>query len=230
MKVYALYLKSELPTLIFDNLLSYVSNEKKEKVDRFMRKIDAERALLSDVLCRTVIMENLKLYNKDIKFSYNKYQKPYLITFPNFHFNLSHSGNWIVCAIDDKTIGIDIEKIDNIDLDIAKRFFTTKEHLDLMNSPCNHRQAYFYDLWTLKESYIKALGWGLSLPLDSFSIRINNDNISLETNNEFNQCFFKQYDIDTNYKMSICSLNNSFPNNIIFKTVEDILSTLEMYK
>jgi len=230
MKIYALYLETELSALTFNNLLSYVSNEKQEKVKRFMKKADAERSLLSDLLSRIAIMENLKVQNRDIQFIYNKYGKPSLINFPDFHFNLSHSGNWIVCAIDNKAIGIDIEKIDNIDLDIAKRFFSDKEYFDLMNKPYSHRNSYFFDLWTLKESYIKALGCGLSLPLDSFAFTIEKDTISLDTANEFNQCFFKQYDIDKNYKMGICSLNNTFPNSIDFKTWEDVLSTLSIYK
>lgn len=49
--------------------------------------------------------------------------KPVVRHIPSFHFNLSHSGDWVVCAIDDAPVGIDIEEIKPIDLAIAKRFF-----------------------------------------------------------------------------------------------------------
>lgn len=226
MKVYALNIEDESSDVMFDVLLSYASNEKHEKIKRFTKKLDAKRTLLSDLLTRVIIMENLKIQNKDINFNYNKYGKPFLQGYDNLHFNASHSGSWVVCALDNNFLGIDIEKIDCIDLEIAKNFFSAKEYIELMSKAQNQRQPYFFDLWTLKESYIKALGFGLSLPLDSFTIRIINHNILLETENLPKQYFFKQYNIDNDYKLSLCSLNDTFPNSVCIKSIKDIITTI----
>ena len=66
-------------------------------------------------------------------------------------------------------IGVDIEKIQLIDLKVAQRFFSEKEYEDLIAKTSSERIAYFYDLWTLKESLTKTLGIGLTIPLNSFS-------------------------------------------------------------
>ncbi|MNJ41990.1 4'-phosphopantetheinyl transferase sfp [compost metagenome] len=65
---------------------------------------------------------------------------------------------------------------------------------------------------------------GLSLPLESFTIRIDNDGIELNTQNEFKHCHFKQYDIDPAYKMSVCAQHGRFPDNV------RLLDINELYK
>lgn len=73
---------------------------------------------------------------------------------------------------------------------------------------------YFYDLWTLKESYIKFLGKGLTIPLDSFSIVKDKGKIELKRPLSGHQTSFNQYDLDNNYKLSLCAENNYFPKQI----------------
>lgn len=70
------------------------------------------------------------------------------------------------------------EKIIPIDLRIGKRFFINKEYEYIMNKNLISRLEYFYEIWTLKESYIKAVGMGLSISLNSFNICINDNAIS----------------------------------------------------
>ncbi len=69
-------------------------------------------------------------------------------------------------------VGVDIEKIRPIDFAIAERFFTASEYRLLMDTAEQERLQLFYTLWTLKESYIKFVGKGLSIPLDSFAIEL----------------------------------------------------------
>jgi 4'-phosphopantetheinyl transferase len=128
------------------------------------------------------------------------------------HFNHSHSGQWIVSAISDAPIGVDVEMVCEINLGIAERFFSEQEILDLNMLPLEARMDYFFELWTMKESYIKAEGQGLSLPLSSFTVRKQGDHILFNTQNSFNHCFFKQYSPDPLHKLAVCAQNPNFPD------------------
>ena len=222
MKLYALYINQSIPSQLFNSLLPFVSIERRKKIYKFIRKEDADRSLIADILLREALIENLKIENDTIFFNYGNYGKPLLSNHESINFNISHSGNWVVCAINDHEIGIDIEKIEDIDFDIAKSFFSEKEYIDLMKKDINERKDYFYDLWTLKESYIKACGKGLSLDLRYFSFRIENNNILFESKNNLRNYFFKQYFIDKNYKLSVCTLENHFAEEIIFKSLDSL--------
>lgn len=92
--------------------------------------------------------------------------KPYLARYPGVQFNLSHSGPWGVCALSGAPVGVDVELPRPLKYDLARRFFTQAEQIYLAQRP----QREFFRLWTRKESFIKALGKGLTLPLDRFSV------------------------------------------------------------
>jgi 4'-phosphopantetheinyl transferase len=78
-----------------------------------------------DVKVSDICEEKLKIDNKYIRINKNQYGKPYLKEYPNFNFNISHSGEYVLCAVDDKSIGIDVEEEGkHIDYEeIAKNFF-----------------------------------------------------------------------------------------------------------
>jgi len=126
MKIYALNINQTISSPLFNRLLSFVSDERRKKINKFVREEDADRALAADILLREALIENFKIQNQDILFYYNAYGKPSLIHTPSIYFNISHSGDWVVCAINDYEVGIDVEKTENIDFDIAKSFFLKK--------------------------------------------------------------------------------------------------------
>lgn len=194
----------------FDRLLGAVDKDKQIRIKRFAKYEDAQRTLIADILTRLMLCARLDMPPHKIEFSCNAYGKPYLKTYGAIHFNASHSGNWIVCAIDAKPLGIDIEHIKPIDLHIAERFFSVEENKVLEYTANDKKLEYFYDLWTLKESYIKALGKGLSLPLDSFSILKYEECIVLKSIADTNTYYFKQYAVDRNYKLSVCGISSTF--------------------
>lgn len=216
MEIYAVKI-SDINEENLKELCLLIDSEKKCKIEKFVNKKDKIRSIISEILIRTIIIKKLKISNKHIKFSKNQYGKPYLNEYSNFNFNISHSGDYILCAIDNNIIGIDVEKIKNIEYkEIAKSFFTKKEFEYIVNQDLNVQLNKFYDIWILKESYIKCCGQGLSMKLESFSIEIDEfKNIKLLSNNKCKDYIFKLFNIDLDYKVAVCSINKEIPNNII---------------
>ncbi|MBJ8030650.1 4'-phosphopantetheinyl transferase superfamily protein [Bacillus cereus group sp. N21] len=208
----------------YNTLLNLVSAEKKKKIDGYVIKEDAYRSLLGDILIRSVICKQYKIFNQDIKYDYNKYGKPFWEGSNHFFFNISHSGDWIVCIVDKFPVGIDIEQICPINLEVISHFFSDEEVEDLNTRSSVGKIDYFYDLWTLKESYIKAIGKGLSIPLNSFVIKKNKEEgIIVKHDDLYSSYFFTQYQIDSNYKLSVCATSNRFPKKVIIKNMSEIV-------
>ncbi|MDD3363716.1 MAG: 4'-phosphopantetheinyl transferase superfamily protein [Syntrophomonas sp.] len=220
MKIYASKLTSGIEGIDIDCLYSRLTLERQIQIRKFVRKEDVYRSLLADLMLMQIIRENLPIPHQKISFEANAYGKPFLVGI-NLHFNISHSGAWVVGIIDNAPVGIDIEVISPMDLDVGRILFSPVEYSDLMAKIEADRLAYFFELWTLKESYIKMLGKGLSKPLDSFAIRIDgNGIIRFEAENEPEGLYFKQYGIDKDYKMSACATNKGFPEAVIERTWE----------
>jgi 4'-phosphopantetheinyl transferase len=227
-ELYSIKIDRIIDYQIFDQLMAYLDKDKQLLIKAFYKIEDSQRALVSDVLIRAIAIYQIGIDNWQIQLGKNKYGKPFLKNYPDFHFNISHSGEWVVCAVDDEPIGIDIEKIQDIDLSIIDRFFSIKEVMDIYSLPQKEQLPYFYDIWTLKESYIKAWGKGFSIPLDSFSIRVYmGGKVDIDTHNSFKECCFKQFSIDDGYKLSVCSLKNGFPKCLFNWNLNNILHFLE---
>ncbi len=127
------------------NQFSYlISNEKRERIKRLINLDDANRVLIGDLLVRSLICQKYKINNDEINFIYNEYGKPFAESFSDFHFNISHSGEWVVCATANSNVGIDIEKISEIEaLKLANEFFSEEEFYDLSNMNSNEQINYF---------------------------------------------------------------------------------------
>ncbi len=221
-EIYAVNLDEAFEDSKFNILLSYISMEKQERIHKFLKYEDALRTLMADVLIRYVLCRKLKVNNQSLIFKTNEYGKPFLSNYDGVHYNISHSGRWVVCSVDNCPVGIDIEQIKPIDMSIAERFFSEYEFAGLMNKSAGCREEFFYQLWAAKESYIKAVGKGLSMPLNSFTIDIFGNSITVSSASGADNYYFRQYFIDNAYKMVVCSKNNEFPQNIIFLDMNKI--------
>lgn len=217
MKVYSIKISDLMQKEIY-MLCSLIGPKKKRELEKFIHKKDKIRGLIGEILIRVVINRLLFIKNDVISFKSDIYGKPYLVNCPDFHFNISHSGDYVVCAIDNNEIGIDIEEIKKINYEeIARNFFTSKECDYIFN--CNKEDCIsrFYNIWTLKESYIKCIGKGLYKNLRSFSINFLKNEFIVDFDDEMcNEYFFRCFDIDDNYKLSVCSTNFNINDNIVF--------------
>ncbi|MFZ0591276.1 MAG: 4'-phosphopantetheinyl transferase superfamily protein [Bryobacteraceae bacterium] len=114
----------------------------------------------------------------EVRFSYGVRGKPEFQSHCRLRFNLSHSGKLALYAFAlDRELGVDIEKHREMNdlIDVAKRFFAPAEVSNLLSLPLGERPAAFFRCWTRKESFVKAVGDGLYLPLDSFQVSLRAD-------------------------------------------------------
>lgn len=189
-------------------LLKFISISKRERLSQYSRKIDVIRSLIADLLVRHYITNKTNLSNNLIKFSYNSHGKPYIQGDYSLHFNISHSGDWVVACFFCDEIGIDVEQIKSIGyLGIAKKTFCADEFNSLLALDILERPNYFTSIWALKESYVKALGVGLSIELNTFSFNINREQV-LFNNINCVKPSFSLVSLDANHRMALCSFHN----------------------
>ena len=223
-EVYAIHLTEEKEFLqIKQSLISKLPDSSREIINKFKRPSDLQRSLLGDLLSRTILSDKLKHPIDQIVIEKSMKGKPRLEKNTGLFFNISHSGNWVVASFSDSEVGIDIERIKPVNYRIAERFFSKEEYLELDIKTGIEKLNYFFDLWTLKESYLKLLGKGLTKALSSFTIiKSGNGFLLQEDKSEIAKAFFKQYNIDTEYKLSVCSFSNDFSDEVKIKVFEDL--------
>ena len=102
-------------------------------------------------------------------FAYTELGKPYFINIPGVHFSISHSGEMAMVAVSDREVGADIQEWRELKSDIAGRFFHPEEKAHLEKLSASESEKAFFELWCLKESYIKFTGKGLTQALDELN-------------------------------------------------------------
>ncbi|MDD5936535.1 MAG: 4'-phosphopantetheinyl transferase superfamily protein [Clostridiales bacterium] len=223
-EIYAVKVQQEFTESEYESFLALVSEEKREKMRKKHRNNSDINSIIGEVLARYAIRKRIGIMNSEIHFSYRDHGKPYIIGMEQLSFNISHSGDWVVCAVGNQEVGIDIEKIKSSRVKVAKRFFTKAEYGDLIEQPEAQQATSFCKLWTLKEAYLKWSGKGLTEPLDSFWFEFGSNNssplaekkqIQLITDHEHclkdaDKLNFRQYKIDNDYELSVCSMEDDF--------------------
>jgi 4'-phosphopantetheinyl transferase len=134
------------------------------------------------------------------------------------HFNVSHSGRWCVCAVSKKNVGVDVQAYRTIDRAVAARFFSSAEALRLDSLTGEDYAREFFRIWSLKESYIKCIGKGLSHPLNSFTIEPEDDDgLFLEG------IPAKSFDSYEGYSLAACAEDGVFPSAVQSLLMDEIL-------
>lgn len=145
---------------LYRKLYERASPERRRRADGFLRWEDRLRCVAADVLLQ------IALGRSDLPIETNEFGKPFVSDVPGFHFNLSHSGRYVVLAYGDREVGVDVQQhtAGNTDA-LARRWFSPEEYAYAEGS----RQR-FYEIWTAKESYVKYLGKGLCMDLRAVSV------------------------------------------------------------
>ena len=154
----------------------------KEQETRFYFARDRRRYLTTRALARTALSRYVSIDPREWVFSTNAYGRPEIVNEQardvGLSFNISHTRGLIVLGVTmRRALGVDVENVRarEAPIDVADRFFAPQEVAALAAAPPQQQQFRFFEYWTFKESYIKARGMGLSLPLDKFSFHYPND-------------------------------------------------------
>jgi 4'-phosphopantetheinyl transferase len=157
-----------------------LSPDEVARAARFRFPEHRKRLIVTHGVLRDILSRYLDVPTAQLTFSTNPYGKPVLSAPENtwLQFNLSHSGDLVLFAVTrDHPIGIDVEHIappDNF-AQLVEQFFSENENAAFLALPESKRAVAFFAGWTRKEAYVKALGTGVSLPLDHFDVTMDPD-------------------------------------------------------
>lgn len=220
-ELYALDVSCFEDGCLFSKAYNLVSDERKNKIDRLRFAEDKRLSLGAGLLLKYALYkENIT----DYTVASNENGKPYIEN-KNVHFNLSHSKKWAVCVIAPFEVGCDIEKTAVADYKIAKRFFCENEYKNIVS--CADGNDLFYRYWTLKESFIKAVGQGMKIPLNSFSISIGNSVTVKQSISPFDYSFF-EVDALKGYRLAVCAKENLSDISFVAVTADQIFSEMTL--
>lgn len=198
----------------FDKILSEDELAKKKKFhfDRDKIVYAVSRGSLRILLSRYL---NLSL--DEIYLSFNSFGKPFIekSNYLNIKFNISHSNEFGLLAFNlSDEIGIDIEFINEelVTENIAKNYFSQFENEELFKLCQEDRINAFFNIWTRKEAFIKAIGKGLSIPLNSFDVNISDEKpkiLRIRLDNILENLRLYNLPLISNYKSSLACMSKN---------------------
>lgn len=162
------------------SLRSLLSPEERTRAARFTFERDERRFVLSHGIVRRLLSHYLGLAPACISFHHSRHGKPAVQanadTSVDVRFSISHSADCLICAVSlGREVGVDVEVVrSDVDhLQLAQRFFSTREYEDIVRYPVNGQKERFFQYWTCKEAYLKARGIGLSSGLAQIEVLLD---------------------------------------------------------
>lgn len=181
-----------------------LSRERRERMNAMKIETARLRCLAAGLLLDTVFKKRART---DIVC--DAFGKPHLPDGPCF--NLSHAGDYAVLAVSDQEVGVDVERWRKADTAaLAKRFYHPEEqaHLSAAVDPVER----FFTIWSLKESYMKALGRGFAVSPTSFAVLPDGrDSARLLGSEDYH---FKRYTDFPRYALAVCAREDAFPDGV----------------
>ena len=190
------------------------------RAERFVQPKDRQRFITARTALRGILGSYLGLPPAAVSFRINAHGKPYLHPAPApamLQFNLSHSGDWALCAVTTAgEVGVDIERVrprpPAYRLKVAQRFFSTHEYHAINSAGPTGIDSAFFSGWTRKEAYIKCHGKGLAIPLATFTVSIGAETPAALIQSDWNpvdvtQCRLYDLIVPTGYYAALALLN-----------------------
>lgn len=188
---------------VYRSWLAVLPNERRKKAERIQSE-EGKRLCVGAWALLTLAYRTLGVDISRLTVTQNRCGKPYFLERPMLHFSLSHSGEYVLCAISDAPVGCDVERICVPDLRVAARFFSEEENRLL--SQAADRSELFYRIWTCKESYLKAIGTGFYTPLSLCSVDPTASPPTVKRNGLTDGAFrLTETELVDGYRMAVCT-------------------------
>lgn len=200
------YLKlSDFAVYPDDFFLPFVGVDTQEAVGHYKNAQVRRTKLLGETMARQLLKTDFNLQTGDYRIVRGEHGKPYIERRDDVFFNLSHSGEYVVCALSTSEVGVDIERKGKVRIGVARRFFHPCE-VELLENLSGPQQAeLFFRYWSVKESFLKYTGSGLSSPLSGFKVCFAGDGIRLEKEHSRIPVDIRECQIDDGYSCFVCS-------------------------
>ncbi|MBQ6889067.1 MAG: 4'-phosphopantetheinyl transferase superfamily protein [Lachnospiraceae bacterium] len=230
MKLYIIDIREvEKNSRVGERMFAVVGRQRQEKIEKYRFDKDKLRSLCAGALLCLGVMEwdegelDFDLHKvvpekvnwemlpaffdaqkKDVSCDYGKNGKPSLVHYPSIHFNVSHSGDYVIAAFDRQPVGIDIQEHRQLKDSTARHFLTAWElEQATMQAENGNREEILCRLWAIKESYVKLTGEGIGKPMKEF--RVNRQSCQIEDEKRQPIAGFVEKLWMENYYISVCS-------------------------
>lgn len=210
----------ELQTADEEQMFELLDSDRIQRVTSIRSSRERTRSIFAGLLLRYAFLQagfGTKAWEQAVV-EKEMYGKPYLKDYPEFHFSISHSGEWVVCAADRTPVGVDIQEMKPWKMSLAKRFYHEEEYGRLLESgddPDRQTQE-FYSMWTAKESAVKLSGRGIGAGISQYVTARDYSDI-YDTKEKQIFCT-KRYNGIEGYMLCVCSRTKFFPG--LFKQVD----------
>lgn len=184
-----------------NNFFTNINDYKKNRINKILNIKKRKQSIIGELLLKKLIEENYNINYNILEFKTNKNGKQFITNF-NIHHNISHSNDYVITAISENKIGVDIEKIRKTNIRTIYQFATLNERNYILSNNENIEKRLF-EIYTLKEAYFKMKGTNLN-SIKNIEFTIDKSNILCSDN----KIQAKLIDILPNYIIAICEEKN----------------------
>ena len=211
---------------VYRSYLKKIDAVRQEKVRQCINEADKKRSLLAGYLLQAGVVD-LKAQESGLQadaiplsfaYSFGENGKPYFDNYPDIYFSLSHSGDYVICAISEEEVGADIQEHREMKSGIAARFFSEEDKKNMEQAGASRGEKFsaelFYRMWAVKEAHMKLTGMGMKQGMDSTVIRFAEEQPGereyvrggiVRKEKEKNIAYFQICDKMEKYSIAVCS-------------------------
>ena len=191
--------------MLFREKVRQLSPYRQQKIAILRHEKDKNRSLAAGLLLDHALAA-YGLQERSVEYEIGEWGKPALRYHPEICFSLSHSGDYAICTIGDRPLGNDIERVKDGRLKVADRFFAQEELSWLYEAGEEEQTQRMFRLWTMKESFLKVTGQGMTLPLKDFSVIVDakTDTARVEYGSGNAVYRMKEYEDIPGYRAAVC--------------------------